>query len=282
MSMSRLDFFSTTLQMDQTVYVILPDKGEGAPPEPPRPAEGWPVLTLLHGTSHDGSNWLRFTGIERYCTDKKVAAVLPSAQLSGYADMVYGPAFFTYLTKELPAVLRKIYPLSDRREDNFVAGVSMGGYGAAKIGLSDPEHYSVIGALSNGNHAYIRPIGFHARRAEEEFPASITDARHLLCWGIGKEGDPRGTKEDLYTLAEQIMQRGGPYPKIFHTCGSFDRNLVMARHMRDFFESLEGNPFDYQYVEDPYGEHTWEYWDKWIRVFIAGLPVRIDPSRAPM
>ncbi len=282
MSLGKLDFYSKTLSMDQSIYVILPDKGEGAPAEPLPPKDGYPVLYLLHGTSHDCSHFLRYTSIERYATDRKLAVVMPSAQLSGYADMVHGEPFFTYLTEEVPQIVKALCPVSKRREDTFVAGVSMGGYGAAKIGLWYPERYGAIGALSNGNHAYIRPIGFHARNANEEFPASVADARHLLCWGIGKEGDPRETPEDLYYLAEEALQNGGPLPAIFHTCGSFDRNLAMAQHMRDYFRALPGDPFRYCYYEEPYGEHIWDYWDKWLRVFLAWLPVDLPSSVLPL
>ncbi len=278
MSLSKLEFYSELLGMDQSVYVILPDKGEGAPAEPAPPEEGYPVLYLLHGTTHDCSNWLRYTGIERYATDRKIAVVMPSAQLSGYADMVYGEAFFSYITEELPKIVKKLYRISSKREDTFVAGVSMGGYGAAKVGLTYPERYATIGAISNGNHAYMRPIGLHARNSNEEFPSSITDARHLLCWGIGAEGDPRGTREDLYTLAEANLKKDVPLPALFHTCGSFDRNLLMAQDMRDFFRSLPGDPYRYCYYEEPYGEHTWAYWDKWIRIFMSWLPVYLPSS----
>ena len=179
MSLSKLEFHSKVLDMDQSLYVILPDKGEGAPPEPLPPEGGYPVLYLLHGTSHDFSHFLRYTSIERYAADRKIAVVTPSAQLSGYADMAHGEPFFTYLTEEVPEIVKNLYPVSRKREDTFVAGVSMGGYGAAKVGLTYPDRFAAIGALSNGNHAYIRPIGFHARNANEEFPRSITDARHL-------------------------------------------------------------------------------------------------------
>lgn len=282
MSLSRLDIYSNVLGMEQTVYVVMPDKGELAPAEPLPPEAGYPVLYLLHGTSHDCSHWLRYTGIERYSTDRKVAVVMPSAQLSGYADMVHGEAFFKYLTDELPEIICRLYKVSRRREDTFVAGVSMGGYGAAKIGLTYPERYAAIGAISNGNHAYMRPIGLHARNSAEAFPSAVMDARHLLCWGIGPEGDPRETQEDLYWLANRALEKGGPLPALFHTCGSVDRNLMMSQHMRDFFRSLPGDPFHYCYYEEPYGEHIWEYWDKWIQIFMAWLPVYLPTSELPL
>lgn len=282
MSLSRLDFYSEVLSMDQTVWVTLPDKGELAPAEPLPPEKGYPVLYLLHGTSHDCSHWLRYTGIERYSTDRKIAVVMPSAQLSGYADMVHGEAFFRYLTEELPGIIHNHYCVSTRREDTFVAGVSMGGYGAAKIGLTYPDRYAAIGAISNGNHAYMRPIGLHARNSNEEFPSPVMDARHLLCWGLGLGEDPRETAEDLYLLAKQAIEKGGPLPALFHTCGSFDRNLEMAQHMRDFFRSLPGDPFRYCYYEEPYGEHIWEYWDKWIQIFMSWLPVDLPTSDLPL
>jgi S-formylglutathione hydrolase FrmB len=282
-SIIKLDFFSHALKMDQSLNVILPDKGEMAPSEPfPENGAGYPVLYLLHGTSHDFSSWARYTSIERYACDKRLAIVMPSAQLSGYADMVYGEDFFSYIAIEVPGVVKRLFPISQNREDTFIAGLSMGGYGAAKIGLSLPENYAAIGSLSNGNHAYIRTIGFHARNPQESFSSTVSDQRHLFCWGLDKSETPIGTEQDLYFLAKRNIDENRPLPTLFHTVGSFDRNLAQARHMRDFFMGLKGNPYHYIYYEEPYGEHTWIYWDKWIQTFLAWLPVKLQPSTLPL
>jgi len=102
--------------MDQSVNVILPDKGEMASGESSLKGDvKYPVLYLLHGTSHDYSSWARYTSIERYACDKSIAIVMPSAQLSGYADMVYGEDFFSYIACEVPEVVKRIFPISDKR-----------------------------------------------------------------------------------------------------------------------------------------------------------------------
>lgn len=279
MSLIEINFKSMALGMDQVLYVILPDKGEmsGDVSELVRD-DVYPVLYLLHGTSHDGSNWSRYTSIERYACDRRIAVVMPGAQLSGYADMVYGEDFFSYVAYEVPEVVRRLFPISQNRDDTFIAGLSMGGYGAAKIGLSLPENYAAIGSLSNGNHAYIRTIGFHVRNESESFPSTVSDQRHLFCWGLSRGEVPIGTEHDLYVLAQRNIDEGRLLPTLFHTIGSYDRNLAQARHMRDFFRGLQGDPYRYTYFEEPYGEHTWLYWDKWIQTFLAWLPVRLEPS----
>ncbi len=279
MSLIELNFKSTALGMDQSLFAILPDKGEmsGDVSELEK-TDLYPVLYLLHGTSHDASNWSRYTSIERYACDRRVAVIMPGAQLSGYADMVYGEDFFSYAAYEVPQIARKLFPISQKREDTFIAGLSMGGYGAAKIGLSLPEQFSAIGSLSNGNHAYIRTIGFKARNEAESFSSTVSDQRHLFCWGLNHGETPIGTENDLYVLAKRNIAQGKPCPKLFHTVGSYDRNLAQARHMRDFFQSLEGDPYRYTYFEEPFGEHTWVYWDRWIQTFLAWLPVRLEPS----
>lgn len=283
MSLIKLDFYSHVLGMDQSLCVLMPDASQLGAPKPKRKdGEKCPVLYLLHGTSHDYSGWLRFTSIERYAYDKQVAVVMPSAQLSGFADMVYGEDFCSYIANEVPEVVKRLFSVSDKREDTFIAGLSMGGYGAAKIGLLRPENYAAIGSLSNGNHAYIRTIGFHARFPEEALPSTLTDQRHKFCWGLDPGETPVGTQQDLYFLAKRNLAENRPLPYIFHTVGSFDRNLAQARHMRDFFMGLEGNPYHYAYFEEPYGEHTWVYWDKWIQTFLAWLPVRSEPSALPL
>jgi S-formylglutathione hydrolase FrmB len=93
---------------------------------------------------------------------------------------------------------------------------------------------------------------------------------------------PVGTEQDLYVLARRCIAQGSPLPAIFHTVGSFDRNLAQARHMRDFFTSLSGDPFRYTYFEEPFGEHTWVYWDRWIQTLLAWLPVTLQPSALPL
>ena len=68
--------------------------------------------------------------------------------------MLHGGKFFTYIADELPEIMRGFFPISAKREETFICGSSMGGYGALKIGLSRPERFGVIGSLSSGYTSY--------------------------------------------------------------------------------------------------------------------------------
>lgn len=97
------------------------------------------MLYLLHGLSDNHSCWLRRTAVDRYAEEYGIAVVMPEVQRSFYCDMAHGPAYFTYIADELPQICQRLFRLSDKREDTFIAGNSMGGYGALKAALSRPE-----------------------------------------------------------------------------------------------------------------------------------------------
>ena len=160
--------------------------------------------------------------------------------------------------------MRSFFPLSSRREDTFICGASMGGYGALKIGLSRPEQYGAIGSLSSGYTSY---RGYISR----------PDDRGITLQSL-TFGETGLDEEDVETAekARAIVRSGKNIPRIFITCGSSDPILLdNAREARDFFSSFEGNPFDFQYTEHP-GSHNWSFWDAHICDFLryAGLNPR--------
>lgn len=83
----------------------------------------YPTLWLLHGATDDQTTWQRRTTIERYVAPLGIAVVMPSAHLSSYTDMAHGGAFYTYIVEELPVLMRQFFPLSEKREDNYVAEI---------------------------------------------------------------------------------------------------------------------------------------------------------------
>ncbi len=126
--------------------MLLPQRRPGDPQD--NYQTPFRVLYLLHGYSDDQTAWQRWTSIERYAEGLNLAVVMPAAQNSFYTDMVHGGKFFTFLTEELPAVVHDLFPLSTERADTFVAGLSMGGYGAFKLALSRPDLYAAAASLS--------------------------------------------------------------------------------------------------------------------------------------
>ena len=258
MALLPTHFFSNTLGRGVGCEVILPQKSTKLIGMESAERERIPVLWLLHGASDDETIWQRRTSIERYAAPLGLAVVMPSVEVSGYANLAHGGNFYDYVAKELPAVMHSFFGFSTAREDNFVCGLSMGGAGALKIGLANPDQYAAIGCLSAGIFNRRLPADTKHIDPEKDRGAYIRyDGRDL-----------EGSEEDLIGNAKRIIAEGKPVPRIYHSTGSSDFLLDSAHFTRDFFTGFEGNPFDYVYEEDP-GAHTWEYWDDHIQRFLA-------------
>src|ERR687886_256985 len=149
MALLRCDIFSDVLGLSTSMTVILPQPTQtqigmtgDAGDQPP------PVLYLLHGLSDDDSIWLRRTSIERYVAPLGLAVVMPQVHRSFYRDEAYGGKYWTFVSEELPELVRRFFRVSQTRDDTFVAGLSMGGYGALKLALRQPERFAAAASLS--------------------------------------------------------------------------------------------------------------------------------------
>ena len=152
MALLNVDFHSYYLGMDSPLTVLLPEK-RGRKPEA-APDKKYPVLYLLHGHADDNTAWIRKSDLELLVRDHDVIVVMPSAHRSFYTNGKYGHLYFDYITKELPIVVSNFFPASTRREDTFIGGLSMGGYGALKAALSCPEQYAGVAAMSAANSPF--------------------------------------------------------------------------------------------------------------------------------
>ena len=136
MGMLHLDYMSDKLGYQTNVYVILPDSvREGKKPKG--------ILYLLHGGSGNGMDWIRYTSIERYSWPYELAVIMPDTDGSGfYTDMKHGYPYFEYLTEELPAAMEGLLPILQGVDKRYVAGLSMGGYGAFKWAFNKPDFFT--------------------------------------------------------------------------------------------------------------------------------------------
>lgn len=260
MAFMEIEFFSDVLHMEVSAGVIIPQdtrKEIGLSTQECHSGKH-PVLWLLHGSTDDHTTWQRRTSIERYVAERGMAVVMPAAHLSCYSAMEHGGDFYHYIAEELPKIMGGFFPLSQRREDNFIAGNSMGGYGALKIGINYPEHYSAIGCFSAAANT-----GRPRENVSGLFDEESWKLRNFLVYG-GK--DYSKTYEDTFYMAEK-NKKLPKLPRVFHSCGSDDFAVKAARETRDFFMGMEGNPYGYVYEEHE-GIHGWEYWDKHIVDFL--------------
>lgn len=250
MALLHVHFFSGVLALSTSMDVLLP---EGPCPYP----DGkWPTLYLLHGLSDDHTIWQRRTSIERYVADKGLAVVMPAVHRSFYTDMKHGGKYWTFISEEVPAVCERMFPLSKARKDRFAAGLSMGGYGALKLGLRCPERFAAVASLSGA----VDMMGLHRPDARDEDP--------LYRDVFGTAEEARANGDDLVAVARELIDSGKEIPRIYMACGTED---FLYENNRGFIKAF-GEPLGITYEEAP-GAHTWDFWDRYIQRVLEWLPM---------
>ncbi|MBR2365040.1 MAG: esterase family protein [Lentisphaeria bacterium] len=256
MAFFQCNIFSEALGMMTNVNVVMPQFTTGMIGWTEKDTGSRPVLYLLHGLSDDSSVWMRRTNVERYATQYGLVLVMPDGGRSFYTDMKYGLKYEEYIAKELPSLMAKFFRFSTAREDTFIAGNSMGGYGALKIALKYPETFSVCGAFS----AVPDPMKLYAL-----YPAISRELDHIF----GSIDEFRYSDDDVYTLSEKRIGENR-FPGLYLCCGKGDfLNKENCRY-KDFLEG-EGVEFTAD-LNDP-GDHEWGFWDKKVQQFIRFLPI---------
>lgn len=259
-----LNCYSPILNGETKVVVLMPDGAE-------RADEKIRTLYLLHGGEGNCMDWCRFTNVERYAAGRRLAVVMPSAGPSRWNNMAMGEDFSDYLVKDLPDRLRRIFPcLSDRREDTFIAGLSMGGGGALTNAMLYPERYAACGVLSASS---VVPFE-HLRPKSMTLPSPGGEGRPspvMLQLGVEDSGQAAGTDWDVVCTSRRNVEEGRPLPRIYHACGKNDHAYQVALALQEHFMSFEGNPYRYELHVTEDGQHDWDFWDTWIGNFIDTL-----------
>lgn len=258
--MMEVHFRSQTLVMADSMNVILPDD---------RTEGDFPVLWLLHGGGGNENDFLHNTRIRRYAEKHGLAVVMPHAGYSRYCNMYWGADYFTFLTEELPVLVHNLFPrISQKREDNLIAGFSLGGSGAISLGMRRPDLYGTIGVLSASS---IIPLE-HLRPLSAGGPAAPGGegcmSVNMVNFGVENTGDLEGDPEhDVLLNARNILKEGKPIPRVYHAVGTEDHAYPVGLGLKAFFESFEGNPFHYEFHTAP-GGHSDEFRDEWLKNFL--------------
>lgn len=240
-------FFSETLMRRCAMNVFVPER----PHSDGR--YGFPVVYLLHGRSDDENSYADH-GIRALCEAYELIVVMPDGSRSFYTDMHSGEKYWTFISEELPQLISTMFPARTDRASTFAAGLSMGGYGALKLGLRHPERFSKIGAMSSV--ADISWAGRPEGCMSDLEVASIFGSRTAMI----------GTDNDLFTLLETPVPPCGR-PELMLRCGTAD---ILIEENREFVRraAAAGN-WDVDYKETPDAGHEWSYW-------MAQLPVIFD------
>jgi len=249
MILNEVNFFSEALTIRSTMVVLLPQYSLATK----KSKHKCRTLYLLHGHSDDHTAWMRWSSIEKHAQGLNLAVVMPAVNLSFYTDMVHGGRYWQFISEEVPAVVQDMFSLSSKREDNFVAGISMGGYGAFKLALTYPERYAAAASLSGALD--IREV-VREKRSDPLNKDWLMEMRAIF-------GDLRkvpDSQHDLIALANKIA-KSPVKPRLYQCCGTEDFLHADNVRFRDYVRKL---PLDLTYEEGP-GEHVWSYWDKMIQ-----------------
>lgn len=244
---------SEILGMKMNYTAILPEQLRGP----------YPVLYLLHGRSDDDKAWLYNTSLVRYAASKKLAIIMPQVHLSYYTDMKTGGDYWTFLTEEFPKKMKHQFHISTSPAETFVAGLSMGGYGALKWGLSYPDQVAGIAALSAATDVF----GLWERDASREKSFSAI---------FGSKDELKDSANDLLAVLEAAKEKE-PLPAVLQICGTED---FLYKDNLIFKGLIEQMNVDYTFMEGS-GGHDWDFWDKriqdvleWIEGMLKGTSDR--------
>ena len=271
MVLMKLNFLSLLLGIHTKVNVILPT---GRPVRyEERQKELYQVLWLLHGGTDDCNDFIQNTNICRYADEYKIAVIIPEDNDAFFTDgyIPNGGYYFSYVTEELVKMCRSILPISDRREDNFVAGNSMGSGGAMKCTVLHPELYGAALMMSGA--------GIRMHRPEDKWVAGFM--KKVLAGedvsDYPKVEDPKRDVQMMIPIFEILKdpEKKAALPKLFFTCGDIDMSIDNIRLALRFYDKMG---LEYFWEEVPGYAHEWDFWDLTLRKALKEwLPLKHAP-----
>lgn len=277
MAFVEFHFFSRVLGLMSSMSVLLPEVDPliGVGESVWDGKSELPTLYLLHGSSDDHTTWMRRTSLERYAAGRRLAIIIPALESSYCVKQKYGYDYYRFVTEEVPAVAERYFKISNRREDRFVAGLSMGGYGAMKLALCAPEKYSYAASMSGVTDyaVYCQDSGLDYSGALEAEEMLLKEERWADYYEIrdfrlnfGSLEEFRGSENDLADMINRVDP--SMLPKLSLSCGTED---PLNHCNMEFCRKLKAAGIDYDYYEFS-GIHEWAVWDRTIQDVLDWLP----------
>ena len=263
MALMQLTYQSQALQRNVSLQVILPtpkwtQDGKLMPPKK------FKTLYLLHGYWGNCTDWVSGTRIQRWAEERGLCVVMPSGDNSFYVDRpVTGNCYGVFLGEELVEVTRRMFPLSDKREDTFIGGLSMGGFGAMRNGLKYHDTFGAIISFS-GVFEILKPDAKNPQRMDTAFEEGL----------FGNLNEAPVSDKNPIWLAKELAGKEN-LPNIYIACGVDDYLLPHSRNFRDL---LLENGYDVTYEEGP-GAHEWDFWDTYIKKALDWLPLDVADTK---
>lgn len=264
MAIFQVTFLSESLGRTVPLTVILPTDKMAMPGQPRiKRTEPFKTLYLLHGIVGSHGDWLYGTRIQRWAEERNLAVVMPSGDNYMYLDNPVDK-YGKYIGRELVEFTRSSFPLSCKREDTFIGGLSMGGFGALRNGMKYHETFGAIVALSSAlvvDESLLVPV------EHPVFPSDTWAYRH---WVYGEDLE-KALNSDVNPawLVQNLTEQGTVLPEIFMAVGDDD---FLLRQNQAFHALLEKLGVKHTYIQGP-GAHEWDFWDRYIKEALDWLPL---------
>lgn len=262
MAFIEMNIMSECLMRTVQVNVILPADKIEMPDKVGQKVRGnegpFKTLYLLHGVFGSQVDWVNGTNIQRWAEEKNLAVIMPAGENMFYLDQPKIHNFYgRFIGEELVELTRRIFPLSHKREDTFVGGLSMGGYGAIHNGLIYHETFSHIAVLSGAN--------IFENPSDSMFYGSKEHLEALY----GSLEEAQKSDKNITWLINRCAEEGKTDQKIYMACGTED---FLLEANRLWYGSLKEKRFDVTYEEGP-GGHEWDFWNRYIKHVVDWLPL---------
>ncbi len=261
MALIDLNFESQYLGGNTEVSIFMPDRSRAVDNKDFfQSGKKYKVLWLLHGTHGDHTDWLRKSKVEVYSRERELIVVMPSALNSNYGDwpgFATGFDMFRMITEELVPLVHNWLPASDKPEDNFVAGLSMGGGGALKFALNCPEIFGAGAVLSYA------PMDLDSLSDEEMFTRAMGGDTARLMNGVNNAGGIQAYKDSMENSWRQViaLHEAGKLPKLYFCIGTED---FLYDYYTAFKAMCQEKNMNIKFEEEPGMGHEWRFWDPYI------------------
>lgn len=249
MAFIQMTINSNVLGMDTNVNVLLPETRHG---EETLIKKSYPVVYVLHGYGDNHTSWIRKSMIEFIARDLDVIVVMPEVYNGFYINNTHGFDYFTYISEELPIKIANFFPISLKREDTFIMGNSMGGYGAFRIAMAKPAQYAAAVSFSG-----ILGLDIH----NNIFQFTNRDMKTIENV-FGLEESFEESENSLLYLAKKLDACDDVKPRLYHFCGKED-NITYSEGLK-FIEFVKKNTSLTVRYEESSGGHNWLFWNTYI------------------
>ena len=245
MAYYRIEYYSHALCRDASFEMLIPND-----PREPRPDRPMATLFLLHGYTGKAGNWVPDFLPQKY----NFAIVMPSGENGFYLDgLATGHAYQTLVGVELVNYVRRTFNLARTPADTFIAGMSMGGFGALHTALAYPETFGKAAGLSSA--LIVHGI---ARMQPGQENGIANYAYYRECFGDLETVEERDSNPEV--LVRELKRDGRALPGLYLCCGTED---FLLENNREFHRFLQAEQVPHEYHESA-GKHDMVFWNEYI------------------